>query len=222
MTGTIQGPIYLHLAQEWLSWCDSGLWGWLAGRGTPGSLGCLPSSAWQELAPAYTNLSERNSELLPSRYFVACHHRGKFLMLRFPSLLFTGLGRCVQSPHIQAATYSVLTQPNHSHSNVVVFQHCSIFHWHSWETWQSLWCQFSPLHCAIHPPEYHACCAASWCVVIVIVIIVFLKENAITAQPSGACSPNQTEWIGMRLVILRSLCDGISTNSFGGNALNCP
>ena len=26
----------------------------------------------------------------------------------------------------------------------------------------------------------------------------------------------------MRLVILRSLCDGISTNSFGGNALNCP
>ena len=55
MTGTIQGPIYLHLAQEWLSWCDSGLWGWLAGRGTPGSLGCLPSSACQELAPASTD-----------------------------------------------------------------------------------------------------------------------------------------------------------------------
>ena len=94
MTGTIQGPIYLHLAQEWLSWCDSGLWGWLAGGGTQGSLGSLPSSTWQELAPTSTNLSERNSELLPSRYFVACHHRGKFLMLRFPSLLFTDLGRC--------------------------------------------------------------------------------------------------------------------------------
>ena len=48
------------------------------------------------------------------------------------------------------------------------------------------------------------------------------QRNAITVQPSQACSPNQTEWIGMRLVILRSLCDGISTNSYGGNALNCP
>ena len=78
----------------WLFWCDSGLWGWLAGGGTQGSLGSLLSSAWQELVPASTYLSERNSELLPSRYFVACHLRGKCLMLRFPSLLFTDLGRC--------------------------------------------------------------------------------------------------------------------------------
>ena len=31
MTGTIQGPIYLHIALERLSLCDSGLWGWVAG-----------------------------------------------------------------------------------------------------------------------------------------------------------------------------------------------
>ena len=31
MTGTIQGPIYLHIALEWLSLCDSGVWGWVAG-----------------------------------------------------------------------------------------------------------------------------------------------------------------------------------------------
>ena len=91
MTGTIQGPIYLHLAQEWLSWCDSGLWGWVAC--TLDSLGCLQSDAWQELAPAATNLYERNSELLPSRYFEACHHRKKGLMIRFDSLLFTCPGR---------------------------------------------------------------------------------------------------------------------------------
>ena len=92
MTGTIQGPIYLHLAQEWLSWCDSGLWGWVAC--TLDSLGCLQSAAWPELAPAATNLYERNSKLLPSRYFEACHLWGKGLMLRFYSLLFTCPGRC--------------------------------------------------------------------------------------------------------------------------------
>ena len=119
MTGTIQGPIYLHLAQEWLSWCDSGLWGWLAGGGTQGSLGSLPSSAWQELAPASTNLSERNSELLPSRYFVTCHHRGKCLMLRFRPLLFTGLGRCdvcLQKDQIVQFWHRIPRLNSHHHS----------------------------------------------------------------------------------------------------------
>ena len=84
--------IFAPSAQEWLSWCDSGLWGWVAC--TLDSLGCRQSDAWQELAPAATNLYERNSELLPSRYFEACHHWRKGLMLRFYSLLFTCPGRC--------------------------------------------------------------------------------------------------------------------------------
>ena len=97
MTGTIQGPIYLHLARK---------------NDFPGatlvyedelqvhyidSLGYLQSAAWPELAPAATNLYERNSELLPSRYFEACHHRRKGLMLRLYSLLFTCPGRCACS-----------------------------------------------------------------------------------------------------------------------------
>ena len=67
-------------------------WGWVVC--TLDSLGCLQSDAWQELAPAATNLYERNSELLPSRYFEACHLWGKGLMLWFYSLLFTCPGRC--------------------------------------------------------------------------------------------------------------------------------
>ena len=85
-----------------------GWWGWLAGGGTQGSLGSLLSSAWQELVPASTYLSERNSELLPSRYFVACHLRGKCLMLRFPSLLFTDLGRCVLFQIVEFIAYIII------------------------------------------------------------------------------------------------------------------
>ena len=43
MTGTIQGPIYLHIALEWLSLCDSGVWGWVAG------ILCCSSACWNKV-----------------------------------------------------------------------------------------------------------------------------------------------------------------------------
>ena len=41
MTGTIQGPICFHIALEWLSLCDSGLWGWV--------VGILCSACWNKV-----------------------------------------------------------------------------------------------------------------------------------------------------------------------------